>query len=175
MTLFYLIRHSEPDWEINERYKLIGHGRDLVPLTPRGIQQALETARDGRLKDAELIISSPYPRALQTAAILSKELQLEIQIEFDLREWQPDLTYQFDSMQRLKELGDDYDANDGIYPAGETRLWESKESLKNRVEGVIDKYLNYSKVIVTGHGMAFRTLVGEIDEIPHASVIEFIR
>ena len=47
--------------------------------------------------------------------------------------------------------------------------------MKNRFEGVIDKYLNYSKVIVTGHGMAFRTLVGEIDEIPHASVIEFIR
>ncbi|MNL40193.1 hypothetical protein D3C87_1625240 [compost metagenome] len=78
-------------------------------------------------------------------------------------------------MQRLKEQGDDYDANKGIYPAGETRLWESKESLKNRVEGVIGQYLDYSKVIVTGHGMAFRTLVGEIGEIPHASVIEFIR
>lgn len=175
MTLFCLVRHGEPDWEINERYKLIGHGRDLVPLTPRGMKQSLETARDSRLKDAELIISSPYPRAMQTAAILSKELQLEIQIEFDLREWQPDLTYQFDSMQRLKELGDDYDANNGIYPPGETRLWESKESLKNRVEGVIDKYLSYSKVIVTGHGMAFRTLIGEIGDIPHASVIEFIR
>ena len=33
MTLFYLIRHGEPDWELNEQYKLKGHGRDLFPFT----------------------------------------------------------------------------------------------------------------------------------------------
>lgn len=175
MTMFYLIRHGDPDWAMNEQHKLKGHGRDLVPLTAGGIRRVLETAQDNRLKEAELIISSPYTRALQTAAILSKELQLEIRIEFDLREWQPDLTFQYDSIKRLQELGDDYDAHNGVYPPGETRAWESKESLKNRMEGVIGKYLDYSKVIIAGHGMAFRTLVGEIGDIPHASVIEFIR
>lgn len=64
-------------------------------------------------------------------------------------------------------------AHKGVYPPGETRIWESKENLKNRMEGVIGKYLDYSKLIVAGHGMAFRTLVGEIGEIPHASIIEF--
>lgn len=125
MTLFYLIRHGEPDWEINEQYKLIGHGRGLVPLMGGGIRRVLETTQDKRLKEAE--------------------------------------------------LGDDYDAHNGVYPPGETRAWESKESLKNRMDGVIGKYLDYSKVIVAGHGMAFRTLVGEIGDIPHASVIEFNR
>jgi broad specificity phosphatase PhoE len=76
-------------------------------------------------------------------------------------------------MERLKELGDDYDQNNGIYPPGEIRVWESKGLLKDRIGKVIDKYLNYKKVIVTGHGMAFRTLVGEIVDIPHASIIEF--
>ncbi len=38
MTTFYLVRHGEPDWEINEKYKLKGHDRDLVPLTQLGIQ-----------------------------------------------------------------------------------------------------------------------------------------
>ncbi|MCS7462718.1 phosphoglycerate mutase family protein [Paenibacillus doosanensis] len=173
MTLFYLVRHGEPQWELNERYKLKGHGRDLVPLTANGVNQVYMTAKDKRLQEAELIVSSPYPRALQTAAILSKELQLEVIVEFDLREWQPDLTFEYDSLDRLKELGDDFDQNNGIYPPGETRLWESKESLKHRVGQVIGKYSNYSKVIITGHGMAFRTLIGEIGEIPHASVIEF--
>ncbi|WP_054023935.1 histidine phosphatase family protein [Bacillus sp. FJAT-28004] len=173
MTLFLLIRHGEPQWEINEKYKLKGHGRDLAPLTSNGIRQVYDTAKDKRLKEADFIISSPYPRALQTAAILSKELQLEIIIEFDLREWQPDLSFQYDTMERLKELGDDFDKNNGIYPSGETKTWESKELLKQRVEKVIDRYLDCSKVIVTGHGMAFRTLVGEIGEIPHASITEY--
>ncbi|MGN7764398.1 hypothetical protein [Paenibacillus sp. 22594] len=94
-------------------------------------------------------------------------------VEFDLREWQPDLTFEYDSLERLKELGDDYDANHGIYPPEGTKLWESKEHLKNRMEKVIDKYLGFQKVIITGHGMAFRTLVGEVGEIPHASILEY--
>jgi broad specificity phosphatase PhoE len=173
MTQFYLVRHGEPQWDINELYKLKGHGRDLVPLTPRGVKQVYVAAKDERLQTAELIVSSPYPRALQTAAILSKELGLEIVVEFDLREWQPDLTFEYDSMKKLKELGDDYDRHQGIYPLGETKLWESKQSVKNRMEKVIDKYLDYRNVIVTGHGMAFRALIGEVEDIPHASIIEY--
>ncbi|BFH63641.1 histidine phosphatase family protein [Paenibacillus azoreducens] len=171
MTTFYLIRHGEPEWTINERYKLRGHGRDLVPLTPLGIKQVYEASRDDRLKNAQLIISSPYTRALQTAAILSKELQLEIQVEFDLREWQPDLSFQYDTMKQLQELGADYDLHNGIYPEGETRLWESQPMMKARMEGVISKYLYYEHVIVAGHGMLFRTQY-PIEEIPHAHIIE---
>ncbi|MFD2875730.1 histidine phosphatase family protein [Paenibacillus rhizoplanae] len=69
MTQFYLIRHGEPQWVINEQYKLKGHGRDLVPLTASGVNQVFLAARDERLRDADLIVSSPYTRALQTAAI----------------------------------------------------------------------------------------------------------
>ncbi|MHA6529386.1 histidine phosphatase family protein [Paenibacillus sp. BAC0078] len=111
-------------------------------------------AKAERLKEAEIIVSSPYPRALQTAAILSKELGLEIMVEFDLR---------------------DYDANHGAYPPGVTKLWQSKELLKNRMENVIDKYSEFQKVIITGHGMAFRTLVGEVGEIPLASIIDYYK
>jgi len=76
-------------------------------------------------------------------------------------------------LERLTELGEDYDANHGVYPPGITKLWESKELLKNRVEKVIDQYLEFKKVIITGHGMAFRTLIGEREEIPHASIIGY--
>lgn len=172
MTTFFLIRHGEPDWIINEQYKLRGHGRDLVPLTRNGIQQVYETAKDQRLQQAELIVSSPYTRALQTAAILSKALQLEIEVEFDLREWQPDLSFQYDSLEQLNELGADFDRHNGIYPAGESRLWESRSALKSRIDGVLNKYLNYKYVIVAGHGMAMRTQY-DLDDIPHAYVIEY--
>lgn len=174
MTTFYLVRHGEPAWEINEIYKLKGHGRDLVPLTDNGIKQVYETSRDPRLKTAQIIISSPYTRALQTAAILSKELNLEVTVEFDLREWQPDLTFQYDSLAQLSELGMDYDRHLGIYPKGETRLWESKLMMKERVDKVIAKYLDYDHVLVVGHGMAFRTL-HDIEDIPHASIIQYTK
>lgn len=109
------------------------------------MNQVYWTAKDERLKEAEVIVSSPYTRALQTAAILSKELGLDIKVELDLREWQPDLTFEYDSLERLAELGNDYDTNHGVYPPGGTKLWESKELLKNRIEKVIDRYLGYKK------------------------------
>jgi broad specificity phosphatase PhoE len=59
MTTFYLIRHGEPDWDINEQYKLKGHGSDLVPQTQLGVQQVYLASKDERLKDAQLILSSP--------------------------------------------------------------------------------------------------------------------
>lgn len=174
MTIFYLIRHGEPDWGINEKYKLKGHGRDLVPLTRKGIEQVYLASRDERLKKAQIIVSSPYTRALQTAAILSKELQLEITVEFDLREWQPDLTFNYDSQERLKEIAEDYEKHNGIYPPGETKVWESVSLMKERIDRVIEKYLNYDYVIMTGHGMAFRALV-PLGDIAYAEIIEFMK
>ena len=56
-------------------------------------------AVDARLKTAELIVSSPYTRALQTAAIISRETGLKICIEVDLHEWEPDKTNQSLYMQ----------------------------------------------------------------------------
>lgn len=47
------------------------------------------------LKNSEIIISSPYIRALQTAAIISKETKIPLTVEIDLREWQPDKIFQY--------------------------------------------------------------------------------
>ena len=84
MTVFYLIRHGEPTYQpVNDR-NFIGHGLDLAPLTEIGIQQLKETSKDNRLKNCEVIVSSPYTRALQSASILSKELGIDIEVDVDL-------------------------------------------------------------------------------------------
>jgi len=90
MTAFMFMRHGEFDYTFCDERKFIGHGRDLAPLSDKGIRQAEEAAKDPRLLGAELIISSPYTRALQTAAILSKQLRLDIKVEVDLHEWYKD-------------------------------------------------------------------------------------
>ena len=174
MTKFYFVRHGEPMWSLCEEYKLKGHGRDLVPLTQQGIHQAKEAAKDKRLMEAELIIASPYTRALQTAAILSRKLDLDIQVEFDLREWQPDLTFLYDTADTLTELYKDYEKHQGVYPPGEEKLWESKESLHQRVSRVLDKYLSYKCIIVVAHGMAFKTQRPE-EEMAFCGIVEYER
>ena len=67
---------------------------------------AYEFSKDERLKGAKVIVSSPYTRALQTAAIISKETGLNIEVDMNLREWQPDLTYRYKSKDEMEELID---------------------------------------------------------------------
>ena len=39
---------------------------NLAPLSEEGVRQIEETAKDPRLQGAELILTSPYTRAVQT-------------------------------------------------------------------------------------------------------------
>lgn len=174
MTKYYLVRHGEPDWSINERYKLKGHGRDLPHLTAKGIAQAREIAKDSRIRNSEIIIASPYTRTMHTAAILSKETGIDLMVEFDLREWQPDLTFQFDSLEELKLLTDDYEAHKGIYPASEVKRWESKAMMKKRMDAVLEKYQDYNHVTVVTHRIIMGTQL-EDRNIEHCAVVEMER
>lgn len=170
MTTFHFIRHGEPLWELNEQRNLTGANRNFVPLTDRGVQEAETTARDPRLAHAEIVIASPYTRALQTAAIIAGHLQLPLQVEYDLHEWVPDLTFQFD-LQKVVELRNDFDACNGHYPEGESRLWESRDSMRTRVDAVLEKYLHHEKVIVVCHGMLICNHTG-VDQVDHAEIVE---
>lgn len=157
MTTFYMVRHGEPDWEAHKYYKFKGHGRDLIGLTPKGIQQAKILAKNLRDTHADIIIASPYTRTMHTAAIISRELNLDIQVEVDLREWQPDLTYEYASYEEFNQLNEDYEKHQGIIPPNETKRWESKQALEDRIDKVLHKYLKYNKVIVVAHEKVMMT------------------
>ena len=66
------IRHGEPDKAEVDKRGFIGQGRDLAPLTELGIRQAEEVSANPLLNGGQVIVASPYTRALQTAAIISK-------------------------------------------------------------------------------------------------------
>ena len=78
--------------------------RISIPLQRDKIKDVIETSKDIRLKNAQIIVSSPYTRALQTASIISKETGLDIVVEPDIREWQPDLTYQYKNSERCRNI-----------------------------------------------------------------------
>lgn len=71
MTTLYLIRHGQTEWNVQRRFQ----GQQNSPLTPLGIQQALD-ARDrvARLRP-QVLYTSDAQRAQHTARLLFPDLE----------------------------------------------------------------------------------------------------
>ena len=152
IIMFYLIRHGEADYSEMGTKIYQGHGLNLVPLTERGILQIRETAKDARLKNAGIIVSSPFTRAVQTAAILSKKLQIDIIVETDIHEWQADKNFIFLQGEAAERQFKEYNLYNGEYPKGTELLFETNTMLRNRLHKVLEKYKSFKNVIVVCHG-----------------------
>lgn len=101
---------------------------------------------------------------MHSAAILSKELNLEMKVETDLHEWLADaITYEYLPDELAEKAYNDLTQNKGSHPDGEHCLWESAKQMKERVMKVLDKYTNYHSVIVVCHGTLMQYVLG----IPH--------
>lgn len=158
--MFYLVRHGEPDYSEMDTKVYRGFGAQMCPLTQEGCVQIKNTAKNMQLQNASLIISSPYGRALQTAAILSKELGVDIVVETDLHEWLANKHYIYENndvaYNNLKEFAE----NNGSYPDGIEKDWETFEIMKNRATRVLEKYKDYNKVIVVCHARLMQAITG---------------
>lgn len=173
MTTFYLVRHGEPTYKPIDERKFVGHGRDLAPLTENGINLVRETTKDSRLKNCEIIVSSPYTRTMQTAAILSKELGIDLEVDVDLHEWIPDIiNFQHKTAQDSMNLYKDFELYNGIHPENEVKVWETSESMNRRISSVLYKYSKYRKVIVVCHNMLIKSIKHK-DKIAYAEIVEY--
>jgi broad specificity phosphatase PhoE len=173
MAVFYLVRHGEADYDHMLEKGFWGFGRDFAPLSPKGRQQAETAARDGRLKSAEIIVSSPYTRALQTAQIISTETGIRVEVEVDLHEWEPDQDNLYTTSEESFAFAREFTEWKGEYPPGVKFRWETLTSMRQRMRGVADRYSDYSKVILVGHGMAFRCLT-YIEKMHPGEIVECI-
>lgn len=140
-------------------------------MSEKGIIQAEETAKDERLKTAELIISSPYTRALQTAQIISINTGIKVRVELDLHEWIPDLSNKYTTSEEAFSLAEEFVKYKGVYPVETKKLWETVDDMRKRMRRAADKYAEYEKIILVGHGMALRTLA-YIEEMKPAEIVE---
>lgn len=171
MQKIVFMRHSEPDYSFVEGKKYIGHGIDLAQLTENGIRIAENSSLDSRLNSADIIVSSPYTRALQTAAIISKNRQLDMKIELDLHEWIPDLSFQYSSKEQASKANRLCIEHKGICPNDSEIKFENLEDVFIRAKKALLKYSNYRKIIVVTHGIVIRQFCFE-PNIPFCGISE---
>ncbi len=165
-----LVRHGEPRYDEVESRGYKGMGWELGKLTSRGIIQAEKVSLDPRLEGATLILSSPYTRALQTAAIISKNTKLPIEVENDLHEWMPDMNHIFDYNGQLSY--EHYINNKGIRNSDVPYRWETYAHLQERVKEAILKHQDHKKIIVVCHGIVISSLTYFEDLIEHCGIRE---
>jgi broad specificity phosphatase PhoE len=171
MQRIVFLRHSEPDYSLVRKRKYIGHGLDLAPLTENGIKLAESVSFDNRLAHAGIIVSSPYTRALQTAAVISKNRRLDIKVEVDLHEWMPDLSFQYSSKEeslKANELCAEYK---GVCPDDSEINFENLIDVFNRAKNALLRYRQYEKIIVVTHVIVMRQF-SFAAEIPFCGISE---
>lgn len=89
MTLFYLVRHGETDWNREEVFR----GRFDVPLNDRGRQEAQAAAQRLAAAGLAAVYTSPLARARETAEIVARAASVEAYVEeafvdMDFGDWQ---------------------------------------------------------------------------------------
>ena len=82
-----------------------------------------------------------------------------------------DKTNSVTSSDEVALLGREFQECKGVYPEGREMKWESLADMRARMKRVAEKYADYDKVIVVGHGMAFRTLT-YIENIAPGEIVE---
>jgi len=171
VTRIIFIRHGEPDYGPVRHRNFTGHGLDLAQLTAAGLLQAEKISHDNRLNDSELIVSSPYTRALQTAAIVSKNRGLDIKVELDLHEWLPDMSFRYTTYEEAKKASELCTKYRGVCPEGCEITFENLEDVFTRAKNCLLKYLGYKKIIVVAHGVVMRQFAFAPD-IPFCGIRE---
>ncbi|MCR5771543.1 MAG: histidine phosphatase family protein [Butyrivibrio sp.] len=160
MSKYYFIRHGETDFTEADTKIYQGWGFNMLTLSRKGISQIRDAANDQRLKDAQIIVTSPYGRTMHTAAILSKELGIDMVVETDLHEWVADADYNYLPEKEAMTSFRDFSENKGIMNADCKYNWETAASIFKRTKSVLEKYSNYDAVIIVCHGTVMQYFLG---------------
>jgi probable phosphoglycerate mutase len=155
MTHLILVRHGESSGNKERIFATSPHD---LPLTELGYAQALTAARRiAQLFRPQLVVSSAYIRASETARIIAGALGVPIEVELDLHEREIGVHRgrPYDSLQEAP----DYDA---------TRPWawqpqggESYEQVQARVGPILDRLAKLHSdqdIVIVSHGGVMTTL-----------------
>ena len=173
MSKYYFIRHGEADFSEANTKIYQGWGFNMQPLSKKGMEQIKEAAKDERIQNAQIIVSSPYGRTMHTASILAKELRLDVVVESELHEWVADEEYKYLSDEDAMNSFEEFSKNRGIKNENRRYAWETADSIAKRTKAVLEKYKDYDEVIIVCHGTVMQYFLG-IDDPENGQFEEYV-
>lgn len=150
-TTLYLVRHGETDWNKLHRFQ----GRTDILLNKDGIAQA-ECLNKRFSSQFDVIYTSPLKRAVQTAKIIAKDLDIkpaiyEDLIEIDFGEWEGSSFK--DIKEKFKEEYQLWQTDEEIGPlmGGESSMKNASIRARNSIYDIINNNID-KKIIIVAHG-----------------------
>ncbi|MBQ0835278.1 histidine phosphatase family protein [Lactiplantibacillus pentosus] len=171
----YLIRHSEPTYQQATDAGLQGFGRELSSLTENGVAIAQKLAQQPLFDHVQLILASPYTRALQTALEIVRFNDIPLKVELGLREWQPDNTgSRTDTDEQASVAYQIYRQHAGQRVADSPLHYETAAEVKSRVLTTLSKYAQtYDCIACVTHGEVMRQF-GDQQDVAFCGVRKII-
>lgn len=170
----YFVRHGEANYDVVRERGAKGWSSSFAPLSERGRLQIDAIAGDYRLQEASALLTSSYARALESAARLSRLLDKELFVEYDLHEWLPHRDSLVEFSAELLEAArvDMRKQLAGAEPAG-TNAWESVNDVRERTLKVLSRYVHLQSVVVVTHAVVINAVTGLNRNIENAEIVPF--
>ena len=150
MTTVYFVRHAEPNYN--------NHDDTLRELSPKGMEDRKLVTEFLGDKHIDIILSSPYKRAIDTVRDFEDSYGLPIDIINDFRERKVDSVCIEDFTSFAKKQWSDftYKLSDGEC------LQEVQTRNISALEQVINQYAG-KNIVVGSHGTALSTIINYYD------------
>jgi len=163
VTQFYLVRHGEPDYTPINTHRWPGMAAETAPLSAAGAKQSVALADLLSGIGATYLVSSPFTRALQSAAIIGHRLALGVRVDYDLRVWLPSSTGWWRGVADVRAARVEFDEFDGEWPDGLPRSWEPLSRVRDRAKAALGRHAASTDgpALVVTHAMVIRALTGE--------------
>lgn len=160
-TLLYLARHGQTQWNKVQRFQ----GQLDSALTPVGEQQSAALAEQLMNKDITLIVSSSLGRAIASAAICQKTLDvptinLSGLIERDLGHWQGKYVEDIKNDKHYHEILQQFTE---LKPVDGESAMQCGERIYQTLESLAQNQQNKSLLVIF-HGEALRCLLEKLGE-----------
>lgn len=160
MLKLYLIRHGETKWNCESKTQ----GCSNIGLSKLGLVQVQQLANKFKKskEDYAKIYTSDLDRCYLTAKAIGRELEVEIEVDKDLRE----MSFGDWEGLKLKEIQQSYSKEylkwrtepyNAIIPRGEDLKTVQTRCL-NSVQNILKKYDDGS-IIIVSHGIAIKTIL----------------
>jgi len=173
MTVFWLIRHGQTDWNNEGRFQ----GMMDIPLNQNGIDQANQFIKHLNGTHFNALYSSDLSRALQTAKIISKFINKKIIIDARLRErnlgeWEGKLLKEV--QEEYKKAWNDLQNDPTEYrPLGGESVADCAKRMWSVADEIAQNYPN-GTVMIVSHGLALATLICKAKSVPLQNVYSCI-